>query len=86
MGLSSLDMMGMGSKELSTSIADTPTPELFNPATLWAPEYTAKSELGQLKAGQALQQLQASNKKAAAAWNAKKAPSTTYSNWLGMGI
>lgn len=84
LGLNSLQMMGQGSQQLSQSIQDTPVPELFNPASLWAPEYTAKSELGQLKSGQALQALKDSNAKASAAWNANR-NGTTYSNYLGLG-
>ncbi len=84
LGLNSLQMMGQGSQQLSQSIQDTPVPPLFDPASLWAPEYTAKSELGQLQSGQARQKLEASNKAAADAWNRNKS-GTTYSNYYGIG-
>lgn len=85
LGLTSLDLMGQGSQQLSQSIADTPTPELFNPASLWAPEYQQNTAVNITKAAQMRADLEAKNKAAAAAWNAKKAPQTTYSNWYGMG-
>lgn len=37
LGLNSLKMMGSGSEELSKSIQDTPTAELFNPSSIWMP-------------------------------------------------
>ncbi len=78
LGLTSLDMMGRGSQELSQSIADTPQPELFNPASLWAPEYNARTELGVTQAAQQRQQADAQRRAAAAAWNANRNDGTFY--------
>ncbi len=72
LGLTSLDLMGQGSQQLSQSIADTPVPDLFNPASLWAPEYQEKQALAVTQAAQGRQKLEESNKRAAAAWNANR--------------
>lgn len=53
LGLSSLDMMGHGSKELSTSIADTPVPEIWNPASLLVPQQLGAWEEDAAKRGTA---------------------------------
>jgi hypothetical protein len=78
MGLTSLDMMGQGSKELSQSISDTPVPELFNPASLWAPEYTANRELQTAQAAESRARNQARNDAAAEAWRRSSTPDGTY--------
>lgn len=44
LGLNSLSMMQQGSQNLSTAIADTPVPELFNPASLYVPSTLAAQE------------------------------------------
>ena len=84
LGLTSLDLMGQGSQQLSQSIADTPTPELFNPASLWAPEYQQQTALNQTVAAKGVADLQAKNKAASDAWNKNK-NYTTYSNYMGIG-
>jgi hypothetical protein len=83
LGLTSLDLMGEGSKQLSQSVADTPVPELFNPASLWAPQYQQQQALGVAQAAKQRSDLEASNKKAALAWNA--APRTSYNYAGGFG-
>lgn len=50
-GRSSLDMMELGSKNLSQGIADTPVPQLFNPSSLFVPEHLAGMELSAAQAG-----------------------------------
>ena len=44
LGLNSLNLMASGSSELSRSIADTPTSELFNPSSLWVPSVLGQQE------------------------------------------
>ena len=51
LGLNSLDMMGMGSKELTQSIADTPVPELWNPASLYVPTVLGQQEQNAASSG-----------------------------------
>ena len=51
LGLSSLDLMSQGSKELTQSIADTPVPELWNPASLLVPQQLSQWELNAAKSG-----------------------------------
>ena len=83
LGLTSLDMMGKGSQELSQSISDTPVPELFNPASLWSPMQMAGMELNQAQAGKATQEADAARKAAAAAWNRGSDDGTYISMWGG---
>lgn len=85
LGLTSLDLMGRGSEELSKSISDTPVPELFNPASLWAPQYQQQQGLQTTIDAKTRAENDAANKKAADAWNMNK-NGTTFSNWFGMGI
>jgi len=84
LGLTSLDLMGQGSKELSQSISDTPVPELFNPASLWAPEYSANRELAQVEAGRQRQLMDARNRAASEAWNSNRPPQ--YSTHVATGF
>jgi hypothetical protein len=51
LGLNSLDVMGQGSQQLSQSIADTPVPELWNPASLWVPTVLGQQEQAAASAG-----------------------------------
>lgn len=51
LGLNSLDLMGKGSQELSQSIADTPVPELWNPASLYVPTVLGQQEKDAAVAG-----------------------------------
>lgn len=51
LGLTSLGLQDQGSKELSQSIADTPVPQLFNPASLFVPEHLAGLEQRAAAAG-----------------------------------
>ena len=44
LGLSSLDLTNQGSQQLTQSIADTPVPELWNPASLFVPSTLAAQE------------------------------------------
>lgn len=44
LGLNSLDMQQQGAKQLSDNIADTPTAELWNPASLWVPTVLGQQE------------------------------------------
>jgi hypothetical protein len=44
LGLTSLDMQQRGMQGFSQAIADTPVPELFNPASLYVPERAAFQE------------------------------------------
>lgn len=52
LGLSSLDLMGKGSQQLTQSIADTPTPEIWNPAALLVPQTLAQQEIDAAKEAQ----------------------------------
>ena len=51
LGLTSIDMMGEGSKQLSQSIADTPVPELWNPMSLYVPQTLAAQNMQYAKQG-----------------------------------
>jgi len=84
LGLTSLDLMGQGSQQLSQSIADTPVPELFNPASLWAPDYQQQTAYNYANATKMQADLQQKNKAASDAWNKQK-NGTTYSNYYGIG-
>ena len=52
LGLTSIGQQEMGSKNLTQSIADTPVPQLFNPASLFVPERLGLMGLGAAQAGQ----------------------------------
>lgn len=52
LGLNSLDMQNQGSQQLTQSIADTPVPELWNPASLWVPTVLGQQEQAAAQAGQ----------------------------------
>jgi len=69
LGLTSLDMQQRGSQQFSQQQQDLPTPELFNPASLWSPMMLANQELTQTKAGQAAQKAEADSRAASDAWN-----------------
>jgi len=49
LGLTSLGMQEMGAKNLSQVRQDTPVPELWNPMSLYVPEYLARLELAAAK-------------------------------------
>lgn len=49
LGLNSLDLQQQGSQNLSQAIADTPTAELWNPASLWVPSVLAAQEASYAK-------------------------------------
>lgn len=51
LGLTSLGLQQQGSQNLSQSIADTPVPQLFNPASLFVPQTLAAQELAAAQAG-----------------------------------
>lgn len=85
LGLSSLDMMGQGSQQLSQSIADTPTPELFNPASLWVPSTLAAQELQYAQAGQRQQQNQVDRERAALNWNNNRSSGMNW-DFTGGGV
>lgn len=51
LGLTSIGQQEAGSRSLSQSIADTPVPQLFNPASLFVPEHLAGLELRAAQAG-----------------------------------
>jgi len=53
LGLNSLQMQQQGSQNLTQGIADTPVPQLFNPASLVVPQTLAAQELGAARAGMA---------------------------------
>lgn len=90
LGLNSLDMMGQGSKELSTSIADTPVPELWNPASLWMPEYLGQQEQTAAQTGinnqRQQMELQRRNQAASAAWNSRSSTNTNFVPTFGFGF
>lgn len=52
LGLNSNQMMQQGAANLHQGIADTPVPQLFNPASLIGPQINANLALGQAQAGQ----------------------------------
>lgn len=85
LGLTSLDLMGQGSKELSTSIADTPVPELWNPASLYVPQVQQQQALATTMNAKTRADNDAANAKASAAWNTGR-NGTTFSNWFGLGV
>lgn len=45
LGLNSLQLQNQGSQDLSASIRDTPTPEIWNPLSLYVPQQLAEQEL-----------------------------------------
>lgn len=51
LGLTSLGLQHQGSADLSQSIADTPVPQLFNPASLFVPEMLARLEQNAAQSG-----------------------------------
>lgn len=51
LGLTSLGLQHQGSADLSQSIADTPVPQLFNPASLFVPEMLARLEHNAAQSG-----------------------------------
>lgn len=90
LGLTSLDMMGQGSQQLTQSIADTPVPELWNPMSLYVPSTLGAQEQAAALAGQKAQ-IAASKANSAPApkltnqWMAQH-DGTYYSNYYGMGV
>lgn len=69
LGLTSLDLQSQGSQQLSQSIADTPTPELFSPASLYVPSYLGNQQLQATQAAQRQASQDALRKAQSAAWN-----------------
>lgn len=53
LGLNSMQAQQQGSQQLSQSIADTPTAELWNPASLWVPSTLGVQQTNAAQAGQA---------------------------------
>lgn len=74
LGLTSLDMMNQGSQQLTQSIADTPVPELWNPASLYVPRQLAADEANYAMEG--LKQAQ---------WSGNKPSEFSYSIITGGG-
>jgi hypothetical protein len=60
LGLNSLQMQQQGQQNLSSAIADTPVPELWNPMALHIPELLAKKESAAARSAAFMQQPQAS--------------------------
>lgn len=50
-GLTSLGQQAQGSRDLTSAIADTPVPQLFNPASLFVPQILAQQGLAAASAG-----------------------------------
>jgi hypothetical protein len=71
LGLDSLQMQQMGSQGLSTAIADTPVPELFNPMSLYVPTVLGQQQEAAVGRGMAAQQSAQQQQQYAAnnAWN-----------------
>ena len=86
LGLGSLQMMGMGSQQFSQQQSDLPVPELFNPASMWAPQYNASQELATTTAAQNKQKQDAQNAAASAAWGKNRTPDGTYISMYGGGF
>lgn len=55
LGLNSLQLQNQGSQDLSAAIRDTPTPEIWNPMSLYVPQTIANQELEQARAASANQ-------------------------------
>lgn len=90
LGLNSLDMMGQGSQQLTQSIADTPVPELWNPASLWVPSVLGQQEQTAAETGlnsrnQQLE-LQRRNQAASQAWNNRSSTTTNYVPTFGFRL
>jgi hypothetical protein len=51
LGLTSVGLQNQGMQGLHQLVADTPVPQLFNPASLFVPEHLANLELGAAGAG-----------------------------------
>lgn len=52
LGLNSMQLQQQGSQNLSSAIADTPVPQLFNPASLIVPQINSNLALQQARLGQ----------------------------------
>jgi len=90
LGLNSLDVMGQGSQQLTQSIADTPVPELWNPASLWAPQVASQNAQNTTMLAQQVErnrlEAERRNRAASSAWNSRGSTNTNFVPQMGFGF
>jgi hypothetical protein len=77
--------MGQGSQQLSQAIADTPTPELWNPMSLVVPQTLAREGQAAAAAGYRASTQDATRQAQADAWNRGRLQSGLIPHWQVMG-